>query len=60
MMDTGKDADQKLTDVSYRSAAGPLQSPSGYGNNSCTSTHRTSHDIMGGGMFTQPLAPALL
>jgi hypothetical protein len=59
-MDTGKDSGQKLTDVSHRCATGPCR-PLGLGPRAVHDPHTTHFtDIMGEGVFTKPLALALV
>jgi hypothetical protein len=57
--DTGKDSSQKLMDVLYRSPAGPC-TPLGLWPRVVHDPH-TAHptEIIGGGVFTKPLALAL-
>jgi hypothetical protein len=55
-MDGGKDSGQKLTDVSYRSAAGPCHSSQAGAMIRARSTHRHHTAIMGTGVFTKPFA----
>jgi hypothetical protein len=58
--ETGKNSGQKLMDVSYRRATGPRY-PLGLGQRAMHDPH-TAHstDVMGGGVFTKPLALTLV